>query len=528
MTEKFSRRDFLNLAKFAGMSMGTLALRFPPKFVESDYSALDALNSQTKCALAEKASSLISPSPDAADVLAQKLGGRGASADKISGPLAVEQLIGITTFGVSPSDFLSADIRQLGTNTQKDPFFRTFPRTSFDAFGVSAPALDFDFNSAGLVPGDFLYFIGEDPKSDYMMTISRRDSLGTLWAVVNTPQESGRYIISEVPAWNPKNPEASFIKQLASGNNSVGFTSGQKGFDLFRLKPGEKSAFDIIDHSETAQKLQEKINSTVKSAKGKWHVMVSNIDSGKIVAENGSRELRYSASLTKVPLAMSALAYLEHKAGTPEELQKVLRTTYLEGRTFESLFRAMLSDASNEDAANALERYLEKEKVDIQALIASQGIVNTNIETRLSTEEDIWKLFKNLYNRNNRGILKYPSSHNFLLECMSKYDSQAKIWLERLHGNPKGLDVRNIYHKIGYVNYGDLVAVADSGIVEVNDPLAPSGVRSYFISLNGQPKKGVELDFFELGAELMTFIDVFVGYMSEDIKINKNSDNRER
>ena len=509
MTEKFSRRDFIKLTGTGMAASASLALGFP-KFPETDYSVFDVLNSRTKCALAEKASSLISPSPEAADTLAKKLGGRSASADRISGPLAVEQLMGITTFGVKSKDFLPADIRQLGTNTENDPFFRTFPRTSFDAFGISTSTLDFDFNSADLVPGDFLYFIGKDLNSDYMMTISRRDSLGMLWTVTNTPDKSGRYVITEVPAWDPKNPESSFIKQLASGNNSVGFVTGQNGVDIFRLKPREKSAFDMIDHSEVAQKLQEKINLTVKSAKGEWRVMVSNMDSGKIVAENNSRELRYSASLTKVPLAMSTLAYLEYKAGSPEELQKVLKTTYLEGRTFDSLFRAMLSNASDEDAAHTLIRYLEKEKVDIQALIASQGIVNTNIETRLSTEEDIWKLFKNLHDRNNKGILKYPGSHDYLLECMSKYDPQKKVWLETLHGNSRGLNIGKIYHKIGFINNKAVaVAVADSGIVEVED-------RSYFISLNGQPRKGVELDFFELGAELVTFVDLFAEYMSED------------
>ncbi|KKR69411.1 MAG: hypothetical protein UU12_C0045G0005 [Candidatus Woesebacteria bacterium GW2011_GWA2_40_7b] len=452
MTGEFSRRNFIKLTGTGMVALAGLPLGFP-KFPETDYSVFDVLNSRTKCALAEKARSLISPSPEAADALAKKLGGRSASTDRISGPLAVEQLMGITTF-------------------------------SFDAFGISTSALDFDFNSADLVPGDFLYFIGKDLNSDYMMTISRRDSLGTLWAVTNTPDKSGRYVITEVPAWDPKNPEASFIKQLASGNNSVGFVTGQNGVDIFRLKPREKSALDMIDHSEVPQKLQEKINLTVKSAKGEWRVMVSNMDSGKIVAENNSRELRYSASLTKVPLAMSTLAYLEYKAGSPEALQKVLKTTYLEERTFDSLFRSMLSNASDEDAARTLIRYLEKEKVDIQALIASQGIANTNIETRLSTEEDIWKLFKNLHDRNNKGMLKYPGSHDYLLECMSKYDPSAKVWLVA-------------------------VAVADSGIVEVED-------RSYFISLNGQPKKGVELDFFNLGAELVTFVDLFAGYMSED------------
>src|SRR3990167_10958974 len=105
MIDKLSRRDFIKLSAAASAS---LALGFP-KFAENDYGVLDVLNSRTKCALAEKASSLMSPSPEAADALAKKLGGRFASTDRISGPLAVEQLMGITTFGVRPSDFLSAD-----------------------------------------------------------------------------------------------------------------------------------------------------------------------------------------------------------------------------------------------------------------------------------------------------------------------------------------------------------------------------------------------------------------------------------
>lgn len=495
-----SRRDFL---KASGVGSAAALLRLPESI------SADVLDTRTQQAIARKAASLIRPTPEGANALSDSLNNfEFSSADIICGPLAAYQLIETVTYGVEPYDFWQADARKIDGRT--DPFSQAFPADKFDTLNVKSPIIDFDFNSAYLQPGDFIYFMSKIRGWDHMVTVSRRDAGGTLWAVTNYPGEDKKFIIKEVPLWNPKNPDQSFVKELAKGDNPDNFSSGQGGFLLYRLKAGESSALNVFEQSVEAQNLRSDIKSIAKNAKGEWHVMIADVDSGKILAENLSRIPRHSASVIKVPMAMCLMSVLEDKYKSPQELQDFLNTNFLGGRTFNQLLGAMLVD-SEEEATARLADYLISLKVDSKALLESWGIKNTMLSTRSSTEEDMWKIFTNLYDVGNNTALKFPFSHQYLLKFLSTYTVGDKERLGTLSAD--GVGVNKIYDKRGSIATNQMVVVADSGIIEAKTRPLFLWSRPYFVSINGTPRRGTECSYETLESEFLLFVQAFAKYL---------------
>jgi hypothetical protein len=58
-----------------------------------------------------------------------------------------------------------------------------------------------------------------------------------------------------------------------------------------------------------------------------------------------------------------------------------------------------------------------------------------------------------------------------------------------------------------------MVIAADSGIVEMKSGPELSESRPYFVSLNGQRRKGSDCKFTEMGTELLSFVEVFAKYL---------------
>ncbi len=524
--KEFSRRDFLKIT-WASLAVAPIALWLPDLLVagpETNRNYLDVLNEQTKLAIAAKASSLIRPTPEGAIELSDWLRNTVySSASNICGPLAMYQQIGTTTYGVRPEDLWLANVRMMDKVRRTDIFSRAFPDDKFDNLEITTQIAGFDFNSINLQPGDFLYFMGANGRgSDHMMTISRRDQDGTLWAVTNYPDQNKKFIVIEVPVWNSKNPETSFVKEFAKGNNSVGFSSGQGGFMLWRLKIGEASAYDTFDHSHEAETLRSSIEAMARSAQGQWDVIVTDVDSGKIIAENSSNMLRQSASVIKVPLAMCVMSILEQKVQSQSELADYLRNNLFKGTTFDQSLTQMLVN-SDEQATARMSEFLTSKRVDSQALLSSWGIKDTIPSYRISTEQDTWRLFMSLYNTDDGKILHYPFSHQYLLGLLSSYSSDDLTRLGTLHDY--GVKVKRIYNKIGSVASRDLSIVADAGIVEVSSPnwLFPSS-KPYFISINGQQRSGSNCTYKTLEAEFSDLIGIIAQYLKGPDKIGLQRD----
>lgn len=500
-------------------AVGAAALALPmlglPAGPEMDRDSSDVLNGQTQQAIRNKALSVIRYTPDGAAELADRLrNGSYSSADNICGPLAAFQLIGTVIYGVRPEDFWLANAREIDKTGRTDIFSRAFPDNKFDNFQITSPIADFDFGALNLQPGDFLYFMaGKTSGSDHMVTVSRRDKDGILWAMTNYPNQDKKFVVIEVPVWDPKNPGASFVKDLAKGKNSVGFSSGQGGFMLWRLKNGETSAYDLFDQAQEARSLQNGIEETVRSAQGKWNVVVADMDSDKIIAESSSRMLRQSASVIKVPVAMCVLSVLESKVKSGSELADYLKNMSLKDATFDQLFTRMLVN-SDEESTGRLTDFLVSQKVDTGALLTSWGMGDTNLFTRVSTEEDIKRSFASVYNIDDGRALRFPYSHGYLLNLLSGFSADHTTRFGALSGY--GVKVNRVYDKIGSVAGRDLSIVADAGVIEVRlllDRFFPIN-RSYFISVNGQPKRGSGCDYKTLETEFSGLMGQIAKYLN--------------
>jgi len=235
--------------KIAGLSLAATAFSTPDfsnltdSSLEVNRLSSDVLSLPTQEAIAAYAESLIRLDPDAADAMADDLrDAKYSSAGNICGPLSAAPLLGTVITGYKTSDFWEVNA------TFCDG---VFTEDKFDKIVTKDPIANFDFGSINLQPGDFMYFFAGGSKKVYegdehMVTISRRSNDGILWSVTNYPGTSERFIIQEVPFWNPNNPGASFVKELAAGKNPAYFSTGQKGFDLWRLKPGQLSVYDLI------------------------------------------------------------------------------------------------------------------------------------------------------------------------------------------------------------------------------------------------------------------------------------------
>lgn len=499
--------------KISGASVVSLAFK-GLSGPEVNRSSFDVLNDKTQAVLEAKAKSLIRPTPEGATALADELRGSTESgASYMCGPLASVQLKGITTFGYIPNDFWLANARLINKDVGTDIFSSAFPSDKFDLVESDKPITGFDFGLINIQPGDFIYFFGaNDQGGDHMITVSKRDSGGTLWGITNYPNANGDFVVKDVPIWNNENPEESFIKELAEGRNSINFSSGQGGFKLWRMKPDSTTAYDQIDRSRDGAELQLKIESLAENAKAKWHVLIADIDSGKILAENQSRIPRHSASVIKVPIAMCVMSVVESKAKTEAEIKDYLANTYIDERSLNRLIKAMLV-TSEEGATESLCKYLVDQQVDTHVRLSSWGINNTYPSYRRSTEEDIYKTFANLYDKNDNRALKYRSSHKYLLDYLSAFSDGDKTRLGKL--SSFGIDVKKIYNKRGSIATKEMEVVADSGIVEVAGESLIFWNKPYFISLNGTPRKNTECSYETLEEELLTFVEAFAKYLND-------------
>lgn len=502
--EKISRRDFL---KVTGLALGTLALpnwflTFEPGRVET---CSDVLNVQTQEMLISKAALLISPTPEAAIKTADMLRvSTQSSADNICGPLAIEQLLHTVISGVRPADYWLASPG--GESSSPDLFSQSFPEGKFDCVRVNTSIAEYDFDEINLQPGDFMYFFGGSSSFDHMITVSRRDQDGILYCITNYPQADGRFIILEVPLWNPKDKDSSFMKKFARTDNPAQFSTGRGGFMLWRIKEQQASAFDSFEHTQPAENFQLEIERIVRESQGDWHVLITNLDNNEIIGESGSRIPHHAASVIKVPIAMAAMSQLESEAKNEPDLKNILINRGHKGRTFDQLLSAMLV-VSEEDATAELMDYLASKRQDTQKLINSWGADRTMLSYRRSTAEDTGRFFSHIYDFQT---FRYLLSHNYLLELLSRKTPGDTTKLNTLSGF--GVEIDQIFNKRGSIAESGTLVVADSGIVLVTTDENKFNKKSFFVSLMGMPKRNGEVKYETLETELLKFVEAFAKY----------------
>src|SRR5512146_2529264 len=241
---KLSRADFL---KLGGLGLGALA--FGPRFEglgfegpEVRHNFLDVLSYGAQVELAMRAETLIRPTSEGANALADELrNAKSSDANNICGPLAIAQINQVVSYGTRPEDFWLLNPQE---PTSQKILTETFPPEKFDKFEVTTPLGDYDFNSwtgHGVEPGDFFFFRAKDRGSSHLVAISRRGHDGKLYCTTNYPNATGKFITKEVVFWDPGHPETSWIKELAKGENTAKFASGNAGFYQYRLKKFEAS-----------------------------------------------------------------------------------------------------------------------------------------------------------------------------------------------------------------------------------------------------------------------------------------------
>lgn len=500
---EITRRDFL---KLSGLTLCALlipkkSLHFEPECVKTNS---DVLNFQTQEKLSAKASTLISPSPESAiktaDMLMESSQG---SINSICGPLAINQLLHTVISGVKPSDYLQSSPE--GKNANPNLFSQAFPKNKFDSYRINTSIASYDFDLINLQPGDFIYFFGHDVNTNHMITVSRRDSNGILHCVTNYPQANGQFIIKEVPLWNPKDKNTSFIKKFAKNDNPVQFSTGEDGFMLWRLKEKQPSAFDNFEHTEAANNLQFEIEDIVNKSRGDWHVLINNLNSNKIIAEFGSRIPHHSASVIKVPISMAVMSQLESEVSNEQDLNNILMNRGYKGRSFNQLLSAMLVFSEEEATASLIDYILFKGQ-NTSDLIASWGADSTVFSSRYSTAEDTKQFFSHIYDFKT---FKYSLSHKYLLDLLSR---KTESDLTRLGTLPNfGVNIDQIYNKRGSIAKG-ITVVADSGIVRINTSDNKLGKKSFFISLTGRPRQNIEVTYDTLEVELLSFVQAFAKF----------------
>ena len=505
--DQLDRRGFLKLSSFLGIEHLNTFFGFLSLGTEVNPYSKDVLSAEAQNALVLKARDSIAETPEGARIAAQRLRkADNVDPNSICGPLSISQISQIVTHGTPSEEFWLAAPE--GPYARPELFERTFPQIDFSQIRISDPIVLFDFNRINLQTGDFLYLFGGTRGYAHMLAITRRDSAGVLYTITNFPRADGQFIIAEVPLWDPRDKEASFVKQLGIGLGPNRRITGNAGFNLWRLKESGKSSYDQFDHSYEAEILQKQIDQLTFKSKADWRILITNVDSSEIIAESSSRVQHHPASIIKIPIALAVMKQIESEFDTQNALDfdDYLETRGFGGGTFNQLLSAMLVN-SDEPATEIIQRFLESRKQNTLSLFKSWEAPHTFLTPRRTTAEDIYHFFQRIFDQNT---FKYSQSRGYLLNLLSSYTGADETRLGILR-RINGLKIGKIYNKRASVSQQNLLTVGDSGIVEVFTG-SRSTVRHLFVYLQGAPKVNSNINYEELETELTKVVGKFAEY----------------
>jgi hypothetical protein len=420
------------------------------------------------------------------------------SPNDMCGPLSIAILrdAGLLSVGADVSDFWLADPINNGVI-----FEQTFPRTMYEWVEMNQPINKIDYRENPLQAGDLLFLrAGQRGNFGHVLVVNRVDEQGRAYSVNNFNTVNG-LVVDEVMLYDPNQPGVGqFYEWTDIKNSKLGLT-GFGGYFLWRLKDNttvlSANRYESLDH----EKLNADIESIIEKSKGKWRILVQEIDGSTIYARRPDKIL-HPASVIKISIAMDLLQWLDKEPDKTldESLSKIVK-----GRSLENLLHAMIVN-SEEEATEILRVYLEGQPShSIENTLQSWGVWHTTTGLRRTTAEDTSILLWGLY----QGSFLSPAARTKLLNYMAEYTKKDEIRIGVLRSVlPPGC---HIYNKRGTITEGILI-VADAAIIEVPDGENPGMLKAYILVFYGyRGDKGGDYAELETAIEEMTqrFYELF-------------------
>lgn len=488
--KNLSRREFLKLSSLGIFSIAaTPALRrfpsiYPPPPNES---AVLTIEQQRRLVTASR--KFIASEMGAARQVAMDIDfveGPFEDASTMCGPLSVAILrqAGLLGAWVKPRDFWLVDPK---INLQ--PLMDTFPESLYAWKSYTTPLKEFDFSSAPLQAGDFMYLQAAPGDTfEHVLVVNRVDSLGRAYSVTNLFVTTGT-IIEERMLYDPQQPgTGQFVdwgnRQL---KNRFGNT-GKAGFRIWRVKDGHSLE---LSTDENSTQLRENLDELLLSAQGDWHGAIKQINGDSLYQFNPYATF-HPASTIKVPIAMGFYQWLEDQL--IDDWATFLGEHGADGRSFASLLRAMLVDSEEE----ATETLLNKLGAGwLEETWKAWGLKATHLDPRRSSATEIMGLLEDLHT----GRRLSSASNAAILSYMSTYTVNDSTRIGRLRPRlPRG---SVIYNKRGSLVDWPMV-VADSAILEL-----PNSAYIFTLHGIGHGKASYE----SLEATWAAAVDIFGDYL---------------
>ena len=368
------------------------------------------------------------------------------------GPLSIAILgdSGLLAVGADVSDFWLPDPK----GPDRNLFKQTFPERFYEWIDEKESIGEIDFTQKPLYPGDLMFLrAGNRGSYGHVLVVTRIDDQGRAFSVTNFKTPDG-FIVDEVMLYDPKKPgEGKFYEWTDARNSRLGLT-GFGGFYLWRPKdasfllPAER--YDCL-----YPKLKEEIDTLLAESKGKWRVLIQDLDGRTIYAKRPDKIL-HPASVIKIPIALDFFSLMEGKGLNLEEIL----SSGTKGRSFDQLLRAMLVD-SEEEATEILRSYLQVQPShSIEQTLQNWRAWHTTTSPRRSTASDTTLLLRGLYQGRFLAVEARKKLLGYMREYTNPDDTRVGILRSRL---PFG---SNIYNKRGTIT-SEMLVVADAAIVEI-------------------------------------------------------------
>ncbi len=192
------------------------------------------LSNAEQIALYRASLNYVQSTPEDSRRMAKQINGVGyGDPTNICGPLAIAIL---RDAGLLPPDIGPHDFWLLNPSASADQklLAQTFPADRYAYSRTLTPLNKIDWQSAPLLPGDFLFiWHGSWGNFDHMLVVSRVDSNLRTYAVTNYGTPQG-YVIAETLLYDPNDPTAGIFHTWTKERDAILGSTGFGGFELWR------------------------------------------------------------------------------------------------------------------------------------------------------------------------------------------------------------------------------------------------------------------------------------------------------